>query len=159
MLSKKTQYALIALQRLGAEYGKGAIQISDIARQDNIPQRFLENILLELKKAGFLGSRLGKKGGYYLLRHPDDINMAEIIRQFEGTIALLYCVSEKAYQPCEFCKQEPVCKIRLLFKDIRDYSFNLLKNTSLTQLLADGSLVAGNRPAGSGDGPVSESPD
>ncbi|HAQ65602.1 MAG TPA: transcriptional regulator [Bacteroidales bacterium] len=137
MLSKKTQYALIALQRLGLEYGKGAIQISDIARQDNIPQRFLENILLELKKAGILGSRLGKKGGYYLMRHPDDINMAEIIRHFEGTIAQLYCVSEKAYQPCEFCKDEVNCKIRWLFKDIRDYSFNLLKNTSLSQLLAN----------------------
>lgn len=144
MLSKKTQYALIALQRLGIEYGKGAIQISDIARQDNIPQRFLENILLELKKAGFLGSRLGKKGGYYLMRHPDDINMAEIVRHFEGTIAQLYCVSEKAYKPCEFCKDEVTCKIRWLFKDIRDYSFNLLKNTSLSQLLADRPVQSGN---------------
>lgn len=151
MLSKKTQYALIALQRLGAAYGQGAIQISAIARQDNIPQRFLENILLELKKAGYLGSRLGKKGGYYLVRHPDDINMAEIVRHFEGTIALLYCVSEKAYQPCEFCRNEAHCKIRMLFKDIRDYSFNLLKATSLSQLLNESAANSGNGETGEGE--------
>ena len=102
---------MMAMIKLATEYGKGPILIGDIAQSENIPQRFLENILLELKKMGYLGSRLGKSGGYYLLKHPKDVNLAEIIRHFEGTIALLHCVSEKAYQPCEFCKNEAECKI------------------------------------------------
>ena len=134
MLSKKTRYAMMAMIKLAAEYGKGPMLISEIAQSENIPQRFLENILLELKKMGYLGSRLGKSGGYYLLKHPKDVNLAEIIRHFEGTIALLHCVSEKAYQPCEFCKNEAECKIKSVFKDIRDYTFKLLEGKTLEEL-------------------------
>jgi Rrf2 family protein len=134
MLSKKTRYAMMAMIKLAAEYGKGPMLISEIAQSENIPQRFLENILLELKKMGYLGSRLGKSGGYYLLKHPKDVNLAEIIRHFEGTIALLHCVSEKAYQPCEFCKKEDECKIKSVFKDIRDYTFRLLEGKTLEEL-------------------------
>jgi Rrf2 family protein len=137
MLSKKTRYAMLALVRLASEYGKGPIVISELAQTENIPQRFLENILLELRKAGILGSRLGKKGGYYLLKKPEEISLAEIIRQFEGTIAQLYCVSEKSYQPCEFCKDEKTCKIRYIYKSIRDFSFELLSKTSLADLVPD----------------------
>ena len=145
MLSKKTQYALIALTKLGLEYGQGPVLISDIANSEKIPQRFLEGILLELKKLGVLGSKLGKKGGYYLLRPPAEISVAEVVRHFEGTIALLYCVSEKAYQPGEFCRDEANCKIRILYKDIRDYTFNLLSATSLESILPD-SPVLSNAP-------------
>jgi Rrf2 family protein len=134
LLSKKTRYAMIALIKLSREYGKGAILISEIASSENIPQRFLENILLELKKLGFLGSKLGKSGGYYLLRKPEDITLADIIRHFEGTIAMLSCVSEKSYQPCEFCKDESLCKIRTVFKEVRDNTFELLRKTTLKDL-------------------------
>jgi Rrf2 family protein len=134
MLSKKTRYALMALTKLSREYGKGAILISDIAKAEKIPQRFLENILLELKNLGFLGSKLGKNGGYFLLKKPEDISLADIVRYFEGTIALVYCVSEKAYQPCEFCKNEDSCKLKSVFKTIRDNTFNILQETSIADI-------------------------
>jgi Rrf2 family protein len=137
ILSKKTRYAIVALTRLARDFGKGPIQIRDIAIEERIPQRFLENILLELRKLGILSSRLGKNGGYFLLKKPDEVNLADIIRYFEGTIALMYCVSEKAYQPCEFCKDEAVCQIRLVFKEIRDTTYGILNRTTLADLARD----------------------
>jgi Rrf2 family protein len=134
ILSKKTRYAIVALTRLAREYGSGPIQIREIAESEKIPQSFLENILLELRKLGILGSKLGKAGGYYLLKKPEEVNLAEIVRHFEGTIALMYCVSEKAYQPCEFCKDEVNCEIRKVFKEIRDTSYDILKRTTLKDL-------------------------
>jgi Rrf2 family protein len=134
ILSKKTRYAIVALTRLAREYGKGPIQIREIAEEEKIPQSFLENILLELRKLGILGSKLGKAGGYYLLKKPGDVNLADIVRHFEGTIALMYCVSEKAYQPCEFCKDEKKCTIRKVFKEIRDSSYDILQKTNLETL-------------------------
>jgi Rrf2 family protein len=134
-LSKKTRYALLALTRLAREYGDGAILISDIAKSENLPQRFLENILLDLKKMGFLGSKLGKSGGYYLLKPPSEIRISEIVRHFEGTIALLACVSEKAYEPCEMCKDVKDCKIRAVFKEVRDKTYDILYNTTLDKLI------------------------
>jgi Rrf2 family protein len=135
ILSKKTRYALVALTRLAKDFGKGPILIRDIALNEKIPQRFLENILLELRKLGILGSKMGKEGGYYLLKRPEDVTMAEIIRHFEGTIALMYCVSEKAYQPCEFCKDETKCQIRRVFKEVRDTTYEILKRTTLAELI------------------------
>jgi len=135
MLSNKTRYAIQALRRLGREFGNGAILISDIAESEKIPQRFLENILLELKNLGFLGSKLGKNGGYFLLRQPSEIKMSSIIRHFEGTIALSYCVSEKAYRPCEFCDQEIDCKLKGMFKTIRDNTFTILDQTSIADIM------------------------
>lgn len=135
MISRKTQYALVAMRNLAQNYGKGAVMISEIARQESIPGRFLENILQELKRTGWLGSKLGKNGGYFLLKEPHQINMAEVVRQFEGTIALLYCVSERQYQPCNMCHNEEICSIRKVFKDIRDYSYQRLEQTSLLDLL------------------------
>jgi Rrf2 family protein len=135
MLSQKTRYAILALTRLAREIGNGAILISDIARSENIPQRYLEAILLDLKKLGMLGSKLGKSGGYYLIRKPEEINLSQIVRHFEGPIALVPCVSEKAYQPCEFCKNELECKLRKVFKDIRDYSYDRLQETTLLDLI------------------------
>lgn len=128
---------MVALTKLAREYGKGTMLISDLAKSERLPQRFLENILLELKKMGILGSKLGKSGGYFLLRHPKDVNLAEIVRQFEGPIALLSCVSEKAYQPCEFCKDENRCNIRKVFKEIRDNTFEKLENATLELLIRE----------------------
>jgi Rrf2 family protein len=135
ILSKKTRYAIVALTRLAREYGKGPLLIREISVSEKIPQSFLENILLDLRKMGILGSRLGKSGGYYLLKKPEEVNLAEIVRHFEGTIALMYCVSEKAYQPCEFCKDEANCGIRKVFKEVRDTTYDILKKTTLEALI------------------------
>jgi len=136
ILSKKTRYAMLALTRLAKEYGNGAILISEIAKSENIPQRFLENILKEMKKLGIVGSRLGKSGGYYLIRDPKEIKLVTVVRHFEGTIAMMYCISEKAYQPCEFCRDEETCEIRKVFKKIRDNTYDILENTSLFSLIS-----------------------
>ena len=109
ILSKKTRYAIVALIRLAREYGKRPMQIREIAEEEMIPQSFLENILLELKKIGILGSNLGKSGGYYLLKKPEDVTIADVVSHFEGTLSLMYCVSEKSYRPCEFCRDETTC--------------------------------------------------
>jgi len=126
---------MLALTHLAREYDKGAIQISEIAQQENIPQRFLETILLEMKRIGILGSKLGKAGGYFLIKKPEDVKLSVIIRHFEGAIALLPCVSERQYQPCEFCKDEQSCKIKRVFKVIRDKTDEILYNTSLQELI------------------------
>jgi len=135
MLSKKTRYALLALTKLASEYGKGTIMIKEIAQSEHIPQRFLEGILLDLKNIGMLGSKLGKSGGYYLRIPPDQVNMAEIIRHFDGAIALVPCVSEKYYEACEHCKDEEKCSLRGIFKEIRELTYQKLRSTSLSDLI------------------------
>jgi Rrf2 family protein len=135
MLTQKTRYAMLAMIRLAREYGAGTLMINNIAESEKIPKRFLESILLELKKNGYLGSKLGKKGGYYLLKHPEMVTLLEIVRLFEGTIALLPCTSEKYYESCGHCKDEEACNTRRAFKDIRDYTFNKLTETTLASLV------------------------
>jgi Rrf2 family protein len=135
MLTQKTRYAILAMVRLSREFGKGSLMINEIAQSEFIPKRFLETILLELKKNGYLNSKLGKKGGYYLIKNPKEVNLLEIVRLFEGTIALLPCTSEKYYQPCEHCKDEAKCTIREPFRDIRQYTYNKLEATTLDILL------------------------
>lgn len=136
ILSKKTRYAIVALTRLAREFGKGPMQIREIAEEEKIPQSFLENILLDLRKIGILGSNLGKSGGYYLLKKPEDVNLADVIRHFEGTLSLMYCVSKNSYRPCEFCKDENTCQIRKVFKEIRETTFNILTRTTLKELIS-----------------------
>jgi Rrf2 family protein len=131
----KTRYAIVALTRLAKDFGNGPVQIKMIAEEEMIPQSFLENILLELRNMGILGSRLGKAGGYYLLKEPRHVTLAEIVRHFEGSIALMYCVSENAYQPCEFCKDEITCNIKKVFGEIRDNTNEILNRTTLKTLI------------------------
>jgi len=126
---------MMAMIKLAKEYGNGAIMIGAIAKSENIPQRFLENILQELKKLGIVGSKQGKSGGYYLIHDPQEVKLVTVIRHFEGTIAMMYCISEKAYQPCEFCKDEEACQIRKVFKKIRDNTYDILEQTSLFSLI------------------------
>lgn len=135
MLSKKTRYAMVALVYIAKAESQRSIMSTEISKSEKIPQRFLENILLELRKMGILGSKLGKTGGYHLIKKPDEIRLSDIIRHFEGAIALLSCVSEKQYQPCEFCKDEAACKIRGVFKEIRDTTFGILDKTTLQDLI------------------------
>ena len=136
MLTQKTRYSMLAMVRLAKEFGKGTLMINEIAESEKIPKRFLESILLELKNNGYLGSRLGKNGGYFLMKNPRDINLLEIVRLFEGSIALLKCTSEKYYEPCDHCKDEETCTIRGTFKDIRQYTFDKLAATSLESLVS-----------------------
>lgn len=135
MLSKKTRYALLALIKLGREYGKGPIQIKEISKTEIIPRKFLESILLDLKKLGYVDSKIGKTGGYFLIKSPDEVKMSEIIRFFEGALALIPCVSEKYYHPCEHIKDEVNCKIRKVFKEIREINFEYFKNIRLKDLM------------------------
>lgn len=135
MLTQKTRYAILALTKLSQEYQKSSLTISQIAKSENLPKRFLESILLELKNNGYLGSRLGKNGGYYLIKKPSEISLLEIVRLFEGAIALLPCISEKYYTTCEHCKDEKTCKVRLPFYDIRTYTYNKLKETTFGHMI------------------------
>ena len=135
MLTQKTRYSMLAMVKLAKEYGKGTLMINEIAESERIPKRFLESILLELKKSGYLSSKLGKNGGYFLIKDPKDVSLLEIVRLFEGSIALLKCTSEKYYEPCEHCKDEENCAVRGTFKDIREYTYNKLAATSLDMLV------------------------
>ena len=135
MLSKKTQYAIFALTYLAREYPKGPVLIGTIAENGSIPRKFLESILLDLKNSGFLGSKKGKGGGYYLIKQPAEVNLAEIIRHFEGAIALLPCATYKFYEPCNLCQDELTCGIRSIIKDIRDEMVPLLKQKTLLDIL------------------------
>ena len=126
---------MVALVYIAKEGTEKSIMSTEIAKNERIPQRFLENILLDLKKMGIIGSKLGKTGGYHLIKKPEDIRLSDVIRHFEGAIALLYCVSEKQYQPCELCKDEVTCKIRRVFKEIRDTTFGILDKTTLNDLI------------------------
>jgi Rrf2 family protein len=135
MLSKKAQYSFYALVYLAKEYQNGPVLIGDIAESEKIPKKFLEAILLELKRNGYVNSKKGKGGGYFLIKPPDQINLAEILRIFEGAIALLPCAAYKYYEPCTQCKDENSCGIRSIVKDLRDETVKFLKSYSLTDVI------------------------
>lgn len=135
MISKKAKYALNALVHLAKEYGEGPVLISTIAEQEHIPQKFLEAILLELKNSGILRSKKGKGGGYYLRESPDQVNIAQVLREIDGPIALLPCVTYQFYERCEECKDEKTCAIRLAFQEVRDASVRIFKNYTLQTLV------------------------
>jgi len=135
MLSKKAQYAVYALVNLAKKYNQGPVLIKDISKEELIPQKFLENILLELKNAGYVSSKKGKGGGYYLIKEPQDVKLSEIIRKFDGAIALLPCVTYYYYEKCEHCKDETKCGFRNVIKELRDNTVAFLKSVSLQTLL------------------------
>lgn len=135
MLSKKAQYSILALVKLAKEYNSGPILISSIAHTENIPRKFLEAILFDLKQMGILASKKGKGGGYFLIKKPEEINLADIIRHIDGAIALIPCVTYKFYQPCQHCKDELTCGIRSIIKEIRDETVNILKGISIADIL------------------------
>ncbi|MBL7770147.1 MAG: Rrf2 family transcriptional regulator [Flavipsychrobacter sp.] len=136
MLSAKAQYAIHALTYLGEHYQQGFIPINQIAEKRRIPAKFLEAILLELRKAGILGSKAGKNGGYYLLKPPAEIPMVTILRLMDGPIALLPCVSKKFYEPCRLCPYpEATCNIRLIFLEVRDATLKVIEGKTLQHLM------------------------
>lgn len=135
MLSKKTKYAINALVRLAKEYNNGPMFIKDIADKEKLPQKFLEAILRELKNEGYVHSKQGRNGGYYLASHPSEINLADIIRKFDGAIAFIPCVTYCYYEKCEFDKNEELCGIRPFFKEVRDKSVEIFKKASLEAII------------------------
>lgn len=135
MLSKKTKYALHALTYLGKHKAEGTVLIHDIAEEHGISHKFLENILLELRKAGYLGSKKGKGGGYYLIKEPKDIPLSRVIRLLDGPIALLPCVSLNYYEPCAECKDEARCGINKVMIQVRDETLKILENKTLEDIL------------------------
>ncbi|AGA77257.1 rrf2 family protein, putative transcriptional regulator [Echinicola vietnamensis DSM 17526] len=135
MLSKKTKYAFHALTYLGKHKEDGSVLIQDIAAEHGISHKFLENILLELKKAGFLGSKKGKGGGYYLIKEPKDIPLSRIIRLLDGPIALLPCVSLNYYEACEECRDQEKCGLNQVMIQVRDETLNILENKTLADIL------------------------
>ena len=135
MLSKKTKYALNALVYLAKKPPKQPILISEIAEHEHIPKKFLETILLDLRNAGILNSKKGKGGGYYLIKKPSEVNLAEIIRYFDGAIGLLPCVTHKYYEKCDECEDEVTCGIRHAFLQIRNETVELLKKSTLQQII------------------------
>ena len=110
------------------------MQISEIAKSENISHKFLESILLTLRKAGLLGSKKGKGGGYYLLKEPAEILMTDVIRSLEGPIAMVPCVSLNFYEKCDDCPDENACSVHKLMIQVRDNTLKVFRNTSLADL-------------------------
>ena len=135
MLSKKAKYAIKALVKLAKEYEKGPILISAISEEERIPKKFLEAILLELKNAGILNSRKGKGGGYYLAKNPEEVILANIIRLFDGPLALQPCVSLNYYEKCEECIDEDYCGIRSVVKELHAETIRILNENSLADII------------------------
>ena len=133
MLSKKSQYAFKALIFLSEQANKGPVLISEISKKKNIPLKFLENILLELRKAGVLESKKGKGGGYYFAVDPHQVSLAKIIRLLDGPIALLPCVSLHFYERCKDC-DEKVCGLNRMMAQVRDATLKVLENKTLADL-------------------------
>lgn len=135
MISKRTKYALNALVYLATQPQNQAIPINVIATSEHISRKFLEAILLELRRNGFVNSKKGKDVGYYLSKSTDEVNVAEVMRVFDGPIALLPCVTYKYYKRCDECKDEATCGIRKVFAELRTQTVNTLKSATLSEIV------------------------
>ena len=142
-LSVRGEYALRAMLVLGSNHGRGVVGISQISKEQNIPQRFLEQILVDLKSADLVRSRRGVAGGYQLAREPEEISLAEIVRHIEGALAPVSCVSENFYERCS-CPDESRCAIRSVMKEIRDAVVRLAQQISLADLCARSRTLHGD---------------
>jgi len=135
MLSHKTKYALKALLYLAQQEDDHISKTIEIAESANIPKKFLEQILLDLKRGHFVGSKQGKFGGYYLLKSKNDITLADIHRLFDGAIALLPCASLNFYEPCSDCKNEAQCLLRHGLMTIRDETLKAMEGITIASLV------------------------
>ena len=136
MLSQKARYALHALIVLAEKGGREPMMIADIAEEAGVPRKFLEQILLGLKKRGIVQSLRGRAGGYLLGKPPKDISFADIIRETDGPLALSPCVSTTAYHRCTDCKDEATCAIRKVLLAARDATAEVLESRTLAQAVA-----------------------
>lgn len=132
-LSVRGEYALRALLVLGLNYDQSVVRIQTISEQQNIPKRFLEQILNDLKSAGVVQSRRGVAGGYRLARRPEEITLAVVIRHIEGALAPVSCASEWFYEKCS-CPDESRCAIRSVMKEVREAIVKILERMTVAQL-------------------------
>jgi len=138
-LSKKGEYAVRALTEIGFESvarPNSLIQISTVAQRTNIPEKFLEQILLALRNGGVLKSKRGVEGGYSLAKSPDDITLGEVIRLLDGPLAPIPCVSVTAYEPCS-CPDEASCGLHIAMRQVRDAIAAILDNYKLSRVIQE----------------------
>jgi Rrf2 family protein len=140
MLSKKCQYALHALIYIVEHEDSERLTIQEIADKKNIPKKFLEGILVDLKNAGIVGSKKGKFGGYYMMKKPENVSVLEIIRLIDGAVAMLPCVSLNFYESCGRCEDEATCRVNKLFSAVRDETLKILSGNTLADLQRIGGL-------------------
>lgn len=133
-LSKRSKYALRALYSLARQYGKGPTLIATLSREEEIPHKFLELILLDLRNRGVVASKKGKNGGYYLAQEPDKVTIGSLIRMLEGPLAPLPCASETAFRKCDECVDEKLCGTRIVMKRVRDAMAEILDHTTLADV-------------------------
>src|SRR6266498_3361240 len=132
-LSLRGEYALRALLVLGLNYKQSIVRIQTISQQQNIPKRFLEQILNDLKSAGVVESKRGVAGGYRLARAPEEISLATVIRHLEGALAPVSCVSERFYEKCS-CPDESRCAIRSVMKEVREAVVRIAERVTIADL-------------------------
>lgn len=138
MLTKKAKYGLKAMVFLaGVEPGQTAL-VADIAAANQIPKKFLDAILSELRNAGYVHSKKGKGGGYMLARLPNEISVGNLVRTLDGPLAPIQCASRRLYRRCEDCVDESHCAVRLVMMEARDAIARVLDNTMLDQMRALG---------------------
>lgn len=135
MLSRKTKYGIKALTYLAREKQNRPVPIARISKSENISRKFLESILLILRKSGFLGSKKGKGGGYFLLKEPSQIQIAAVYRILEGPIAMVPCVSLHFYEKCHDCPDEDACSVHKLMIQVRDNTLQILENKTLADII------------------------
>lgn len=144
-VSKRTDYALRALFTLVDHYRGAPIPIRELARRNDVPKRFLEQIMLDLKTQGWVDSVAGIRGGYLLAKNPDKITMGEVVRHFDGVLAPIECVSVTGYKRCS---QEPVCRFRRVFLDVRNYAANLMDRATLADVAKGAPVSKGELATG-----------
>jgi len=133
-LSKRTQYSLRALYALTRQYGSGPVLITTLAHDETIPKKFLEQILVSLKSAGFVSSKKGKGGGYVLAQPPERITIGSVIRAIEGPLAPLPCASETRFRKCDECVDIQTCGTRIVMRQVRDAMAAILDETTLSMV-------------------------
>lgn len=130
-LSRRSDYALRALFTLVDEYGKGPISVRELSERNDVPRRFLEQIMLDLKGRGWVASIAGREGGFVLAKPPAQITMGEIVRHFDGVLAPIGCVSASGYEPCT---QEPKCRFRRVLLNVRNYVARVMDRADLASV-------------------------
>lgn len=133
-LSKRTQYSLRALYALTRKFGEGPVLITTLAESETIPKKFLEQILVALKSAGFVASKKGKGGGYVLAQPPEKITIGSVIRAIEGPLAPLPCASETRFRKCDECVDIQTCGTRIVMRQVRDAMAAILDKTTLAMV-------------------------
>lgn len=146
LLSKKTKYAVNALVYMAKNEKREPISARQISEARNIPLKFLESILGQLKSVRVVKSKKGKNGGYSINGQPGDVNMATITRLFDGAIALLPCATHKYYERCEECIDEATCGIRQITMEIRNETVERLKAATLADIIEREDRLAQSQP-------------